>query len=209
MVHFNWKLEQRSPEWLEARLGKIGGSDAIGLTTPARQKTMLIQKAAELITGEQEMVYVNDAMQRGIDNEDQVVLDYQLSNGVTVLECGQVTNDEYKYSALSPDGLIENDEEVIVGAVEIKCPSSKNHIGNIVEGKIPTKYMPQIIQYFMIIETLEYLDFISFDDRVSTAPYCEYRVTRKELHTTIEKAIDSYKKYETSMDSLLTKLGAI
>jgi hypothetical protein len=209
MVHYNWNLEQRSPEWKASRVGNVGGSEAIGLTTPARMKTLVLTKATEILTGEIEEIYVNDAMQRGIDNEERVVLDYELSKGVPVRECGQVLNTDYPCAALSPDGLLIDENNNVYGAVEIKCPSSKTHIQTVLEGAYAKKNEAQLIHYFMMIPTLEYVDFISWDDRVPHMETYTYRVKREDVEKLIEKAIVNHSKFVKQLDKALDRFGLV
>ena len=101
-------VEQRSKEWFDLRLGKVGGSEAISLTTPARMKNLVNVKLAEILTGQAEQVFVNDAMQYGIDTEPIVVSLYEKEQFISTTEIGGVSNKDYPRAFLSPDRLVGN-----------------------------------------------------------------------------------------------------
>jgi hypothetical protein len=51
------------------------------------------------------------------------------------------------------------------GLLEIKCPSSKNHIKYLLGGKPPAKYVPQM-QCQMAVTGRKWCDFVSYDPRL-------------------------------------------
>ena len=65
-------MEQRSPEWFASRLGKVTASmvTTVASKTVARKK-YLNQLITERLTGNVVPVYVNQAMQHGMDYEDE------------------------------------------------------------------------------------------------------------------------------------------
>ena len=200
-VKFLDNFEQRSPEWFKAKVGKVSGSKAVGLTTPARQKTYLLEKLTEIITGEIEKLYVTEPMQHGIDTEPIAKKAYEDATGNSVTEVGLVTNSDYKWAVLSPDGLVDGD-----GAIEIKCTGTKKHISNILDGSIPTDYYPQITFYFLILEDLQWLDFISYDDRCKQKPLHIVRITRDEIAKDVQKMKENYLTFEKMMMDSLEKI---
>lgn len=191
---------QRSPEWHDLRLGRVGGSEAKGLTTPARMKTLLYTKLAEITTGIIPEIYVNQAMQWGIDHEEQAKEIYEAENLVEVEEVGYVANSDYLYGGLSPDGLVGKD-----GAVEIKNFDSKNHCAVISEDKVPSDNMPQILWYFVINTKLKWVDFVSYDVRNKKKPYHCVRVNRKDVVDDIKKMDENYTTFEKKLLELLKK----
>ena len=189
---------QRSEEWHNIRIGRVGGSEAIGLTTPARMKTMAYSKLGELLSGEQKAIKPNEAMQRGIDLEPMAKEMYEQEEMVSVDEVGYITNSFYKYMGLSPDGLVGN-----VGAVEIKCPSSAKHVKTIIENVVPKEYIPQIVTYFLVNEDIQWVDFISYDDRIKRLPYYRIRLNRLDLLDEINSLSENYTKYENIINEHL------
>lgn len=191
-------MEQRSPEWYKIRIGRVGGSESIGLTTPARMKTMIFVKLGEILSGEQKEIKPNEAMQRGIDLEPIAVEVYEEDEMVSTDEVGYVTNIFFKYMGLSPDRLVGK-----IGALEVKCPGSAEHVKTIIENQIPTKHESQIAAYFLINENLEWVDFVSYDDRVTKMPYFKVRVSRLDFEAQINKVSAGYTKYEKQINEYL------
>ena len=155
-------VEQRSPEWHALRSGKIGGSEAIGLTTPARMKTLLYKKAGEILApimiDDDEEIFISKAMQRGIDLEPEALDRYFQMTGNFILPCGYVTNSDYIHAGVSPDGMT-SDYRI---AAEVKCLSRDKHVETFITQKVPSDYMPQIAWYFFIMPALERVDFIMY-----------------------------------------------
>lgn len=191
-------MEQRSPEWYKIRIGRVGGSESIGLTTPARMKTMIFVKLGEILSGEQKEIKPNEAMQRGIDLEPIAVEAYEENEMVSTDEVGYVTNIFFRYMGLSPDRLVGK-----IGALEVKCPGSAEHVKTIIENQIPTKHESQIAAYFLINENLEWVDFVSYDDRVTKMPYFKVRVSRLDFEAQINKVSAGYTKYEKQINEYL------
>lgn len=204
-------LEQRSAEWHKLRLGKLGGSECIGITTPARMKTMLNKKLAETLTGVAEEVFVNEAMQYGIDWENFVSNRYSSENFVNIENVGAITNDDYSLAILSPDGLIGE-----LGAIEIKCPQPKGFVemsllminGKKGLDKIISSHRPQIIWYFMMMPNIDYVDYVIYNDGFTKAK-CDYRavrISRQDIINDIKKTIDYYTIYETKYNEMLNQI---
>jgi len=191
-----YNFKQRSEEWEAIRVGKVGGSEAIGLTTPARLKTLVYLKMAEIQTGEQEDFFVSKAMQDGIDNEPIAIALYEKQTFSNVIEAGYITNSDYKYLGLSGDGFVGLE----VG-VEVKCPMPKQHCMTIMEGVVPAANRPQIAQYFLINTNLKRVDFVSYNEKVKAKPLFVIECTREEFETDIKKLEKGYKDFEAKIDS--------
>ncbi len=193
-------FEQRSKEWCDIRVGKVGGSEAIGLTTPARMETLLYKKVAEIQTGEQEEVKVTQAMQEGIDKEPIARERYERDNFTQVDQVGYITNSDYKYIGLSPDGLVGDN-----GAIEIKCPQPKAYAEIVIKNEVPKEYQPQLAQTFLVIPELEWIDFVAFNEKFKSKPTVTIRVTREDFSSEISKHEKGYATYEKKLIEMLTK----
>jgi hypothetical protein len=195
-------LEQRSEEWLNLRLGRIGGSSAFKLTSDSRYDTLFYEKLTEILTASQIEGFTSKAMQRGIDQEPYAKAQYELENSVQVREVGYILNEDYRYAGLSPDGLVGR-----YGGIEIKNPTSKVHIKTCLTEKVPEEYLYQIAWYFIIYTKLRWVDFVSYDDRVSFLPYFQKRVKPEDILEYIDLLKEKYFKFENDMDYSLTKIG--
>jgi len=154
-------IEQNTDEWLDMRIGKIGGSSCSKVMAnygkafgdPAKQ--MAVNIAVEQLTGKRSNVtsYKNADMLRGHEQEpiaralyeDQYFVD--VTNG-GFFDCGNC--------GCSPDGLVNDD-----GLIEIKSVISHVHYANIKRGGVDPAYKWQI--YFNLLKTeREWIDFVSY-----------------------------------------------
>ena len=183
-------VQQGTPEWHQLRCGKI---------TSSRMKHLMKSDNLGLIDeliAEQELGYydadgyVSPEMEWGTDHEAQAIEMYEQMTGNTVTRAGMLQSEREPLLTVSPDGLVGSD-----GAVEVKCPNTKTHIRYIRMGVIPTDYRPQVLQYFLVNEALQWLDFISFDPRLERKPIFIKRVTRRELQMDIDNAWAAVEKF--------------
>ena len=157
---------QGSQEWLNCRIGKVTASavaDILAKTktgVSASRGNYLIKLAIQRVTGQIEESYTNEAMQWGIDNEDQARVAYEVASGNFVDQVGFVDHEIIDWFGCSPDGLVDND-----GLVEIKCPNSATHWEYFKTKEVPKKYFIQM-QAQMSCTDRKWCDFVSFDPRM-------------------------------------------
>lgn len=157
---------QRSPEWYEARLGKVTASrvaDVIARTKSgwgAGRANYMAELIAERLSGAPAMGFVSSAMQHGIDTEPQARDEYAFYADASPVEVGFVPHPTIGMSGASPDGLISDD-----GLVEIKCPNTATHIETLLGSSVPGKYVTQM-QWQMACTGRLWCDFVSFDPRM-------------------------------------------
>lgn len=130
-------------------------------------------------------------LERGNRLEDRAIEEFEAITGKLVEKIGFIERDDNQFSALSPDGLIQNNGKY-TEAVEIKCLGSANHIQGWLKNEIPKDYYPQVIQYFIVNDDLETLYFVLYDPRVAVMPMHIITVNRAE----IEKDIAEYRTKE-------------
>jgi predicted phage-related endonuclease len=157
--------EQRTPEWYQARVGRLTGSCAADMMAriksgeAAARRDLRLRLVCERLTGvSQEDVFVSPAMQRGIDKEADAFAAYEAHTGHLVQRVGFLAHDTLM-AGCSPDGLIGD-----VGIVELKCPKSATHLKYLRAKEIPTDYLFQVVHNLWITGA-EWCDFVSFDDR--------------------------------------------
>lgn len=107
-------LKQGSPEWSEARRGKITASIAPACLRLDGHKGPLA--AYNQIT-EASVVYDNKFMVWGRRHEPEARQVYEAETGLLVIETGFWVHPEHPWLGGSPDGLAGND-----GLIQIKCP---------------------------------------------------------------------------------------
>ena len=110
-------IEQRSPEWFEARKGRITGSvvGAILGLNPYKNAADVMRDMLADAAGKQREFQGNDATAWGTMNESGAIFDYEMETGNKVEKCGFYTFEEWL--GASPDGLVGDD-----GLIEVKCP---------------------------------------------------------------------------------------
>lgn len=188
-------VAQGSQEWHELRVGKITSSRLKKLT-----KSDNLDLMDELIA-EQELGYadsdgyINADMQWGIDHEPLAIAEYERITGNKTTVIGMLQSDEIPLLTVSPDRLVGTD-----GAVEVKCPSTKVHIRYIRQNQLPNEYKEQVWQYFLVHNDLKWLDFVSFDPRLTRKPYWSIRVTREKLQPVLDEAMVRVRKFIDKME---------
>lgn len=159
-------IEQRTPEWMAQRLGRVTASriaDVLATTKSgpaASRQNYAAELVAERLTGTHADFYVNAAMQRGTDLEPLARECYSFISGNTVIEEGFVPHPTIAMAGCSPDGLIGND-----GLVEIKCVGTAKHIALLTGGKPEGRYVQQVM-WQMACTGRAWTDLAYFDDRL-------------------------------------------
>ena len=188
--------DQGSHEWHQIRIGKITGT---------RLKKMLakdnLSLLDELIAEEETGLtddddFVSEEMQRGIDLEPLAIQEYSNITGHEVDHPCLIQSAEWPILMMSPDGYIGT-----TGAVEIKCPKTKTHIKYIRQGKIPNDYKEQIWCYFMVNPDLQWLDFVSYDPRLTKKPIWILHITREQVQEDVNDALWQLGSFITKLDN--------
>lgn len=198
-------LQQGTQEWLDARAGvitgttlkKVCGKDASGF---------MYELIAQTVAPTDEH-FVSDDMERGTEMEPEAIQAYEAETGVLTEEVGFCLHDEYDWLGLSPDRLIKKKGKY-VKAVEVKCPASKTQIKYIAEGGIPTEYRHQVLQYFIVCETLQELDFVTYDPRITieALQLNIQTVTRKDLQDQIDNTLAILAEFREKWEAANNKL---
>lgn len=187
-------VAQRSPEWLALRLGRFTASCAAELMSKEDSAAYLglVQDVAwERLTGQRAGdVYVNAAMQYGIDVEPEARLWYEMDTGVSVREVGFVTNDAIESVGVSPDGVADD------RLLEIKCPQPRQHLETMATKKVPARYRWQLQMQLWVCEK-DRVDFLSYRRETGGIIIPVYRD---------EKSIDAMKNRVTIATELATEL---
>ena len=198
---------QWTPEWLKLRKGIITGTRLKAVASApstATYKTLMAELIAEDLAPLPE-TFQNDAMIRWNMLEPIAREKYEELTWQKVEALGFCIHETRKYSGLSPDGFIVTKTDprpseplvtVYKKALEIKCPGAKNHLKIISENKIPAEYKWQIINYFLVNEELEELDFMTFNPDI----YIEHL----QIHIIKVKRED----YEKELTEIIPKLEA-
>jgi putative phage-type endonuclease len=159
-------IEQGTPEWLAQRLGKATASriaDVIAKTKTG-YSTSRANYAAELVcerlTGAGAERFTNAAMAWGTEKEPEAKAAYEFMLNVDVAPAGFVEHPHIPMSGASPDGYIGD-----VGLIEVKCPNTATHIDTLLSGKVPDKYVVQML-WQLCCTGRQWCDYVSFDPRL-------------------------------------------
>ena len=159
-------VPQGSPEWKDARAGRMTGSRAkdvlatIKAGEAASRRDYRTALMLERLTGEpSDDFFVTKEMQWGTDQEPFARMAYEARTGLIVRETGFLQCDDIMAGA-SVDGDIDN----FAGIVEYKAPKSATHWNWLRGGVLPPEHKPQVTCNLWI-SGAEFCDFASYDPR--------------------------------------------
>ena len=181
------QAEQRSPEWFEARKGKITGTSLKKLLgRKDMQENLYYELLAERLSVSNKAEDNETDLARGVRLESEAVETFEAKTKKKVERVGFIQSDFNKNIGCSPDGLIKVKGKYSE-QVECKCLSSGNHVRAWLEKKVPDEYMPQVIQSFIVNEDLKTMYVVFYDPRIAVKPYHVIEVSRDEI---AEQAIE-------------------
>lgn len=154
-------MEQRTEEWHQARLGKVTASNLSNVTASTRsgesayRRNYRLRLITERLTGQQTEFIINQAMQHGIDTEDEA-RDFYVFKYNDVEEVGFIDHPTIDMAGASPDGLVGDD-----GLIEIKCRQPHNHTETLISNQIPSNYKLQMF-WQMACTGRRWCDYVSY-----------------------------------------------
>jgi hypothetical protein len=154
---------QRTPEWHDARLGKLGGSRIATATAKTKsgpsagRKNTITDLALERTTGvPTNSDWKSGPMQDGIDREHPAIITYEIERNVNVELVGWMDHPRIPMAGCSSDGLVGHN-----GSVSIKAPLPATHMAMLKGGSIDGGYIKQI-QWELGVTGREWCDFVSY-----------------------------------------------
>jgi len=167
--------------WLEARRGRITGT---------RLKDLINKRGGAPKLGYYELIAERialpasqeNAMDRGHRLEKDACARFAKETGKKVNnELVIWQRDDNENIAISPDGAIGKTE-----ALECKCLSSARHIEAWLTKEIPSEYEEQILQYFIVNDSLKKLYVVFYDPRMPK-DFFYLTVSRKDV---VDKVVE-------------------
>lgn len=157
-------IEQGTPEWLNARKGKLTASQAKDIITPtgklaAASKGLMRKLARECIIDDPLEFTGNAATQWGHAHEPIARDAFSELTGHAVDTVGMLQSTLHPCLACSPDGVLMIDG--VIHGLEIKCPSVDTHVDYLLDGELPAKYRPQV-HFSMAITGIRAWYFMSY-----------------------------------------------
>lgn len=178
---------QSKEEWLAARRGKITGS---------RLKDIVVKRGTGKKIGFWELVSEGlgvapedeSAMDRGSRLEAEALERFAKETGKK-LDTSLViwSREDDESIAISPDAFIGKKE-----AVETKCLSSARHIEAYFTQKVPSDYEFQILQYFIVNDSLKTVYLVFYDPRILVKDYFILTINRADK----KEEIKEYLQYQ-------------
>lgn len=167
MTNASLLCEQGSREWKQARCGMITASrcgDVIAYLKKggerAERRSYREELIVETLTGVPAEQYLTREMQWGVEQEPFARAAYELDQNVLVETTGFLVHPKIQRFGASPDGLVGKE-----GLIQIKCPTTANHLKTILAGSIPLEHMPQILAELSVTGRA-WCDYVSFDPRL-------------------------------------------
>jgi putative phage-type endonuclease len=199
-------MEQRTPEWYAARLGKVTASRVADIIAKTKsgystsRANYMAELVCERLTGKQAESYQNSAMLWGIEAEPFARETYlEAMSTESFVEVGLINHPTIENAGASPDGLVGED-----GLVEIKCPNTSTHIDTLISQAIPAKYITQM-QWQMACTGRQWCDFVSFDPRLPE----ELHIFVKRVDRDNEMIIELEREVEKFLSELDEKIATL
>ena len=138
-------FEQGTPEWNDARIDSIGGTDISKIITTKGKRSesrenFIVDKASQIITRKTKTLYPSYEFKWGHEYEPESRKAFEFIKEIELSQCAMIFNDEKRNWHISPDGY---NEELKVGW-ETKCPQLKEFIATKEGNKLPTKHILQV-----------------------------------------------------------------
>jgi hypothetical protein len=201
MSVYRYDIQQNTPEWVVAKLGKFSASGAADLlmkNTNEGYKNLIKRIVEERITGEpiEGRWGGNKFTERGHDLEPVAIERFELSTFTKVNRVGLVEMNEWV--CCSPDGLVGED-----GLIQVKNPIFStqydylfNADGNLAEMTIPPSNYNKQMQFELMVTERKYNIFYSVHPKLSEIKIKLYRDESliKEIQDKLAIAINEVQK---------------
>lgn len=222
--HPTARVEQRTPAWRHARLGRFTGSKMSELMVKGRSKEVFgktalayIERVASerlLLKGvidndeaweaySQLVDISNRYMRHGTEWEDDARQAYERLTKTTTHQVGFITKDDYL--GASPDAVILNEDGTASGIVEIKCPLPATHMHYmryISDSDTLKKEKPEYwyqMQTEMLVTGSTHGDFVSFCPFLRHPLHIVHieadKEAQEEMQQRVSAAIEELEKY--------------
>ena len=196
-------IMQGSPDWFAQRCGCITASRIADMLAGGKGLTRAkyaAQLAAERMTGKpSRAMFKSAAMHHGTDTEPFARMQYEMRNGVFVIESDFINHPYIPFSGMSPDGLVNDD-----GMVEFKCPDTHTFVEYLLSGDIPKNYQQQMM-WQLCVSGREWCDFVAYDpdlpeeDGYIQIRYCPTQKEKTELESEV-------RKFSAEVDALIKSI---
>lgn len=207
------KLEQRSPEWYQFRLGNIMASKIKDLMTKTKygeskyKTNYRYELAIERLTGKQAVIVpLNDAMRNGIEREPEARDYFTNKLNLSVREVGSYTHPLIERSGASPDGMVSDGNQEFT--LEIKAPTMMTHARNLLAKELPSQYKHQVM-WQMACAGVDGAYWVSYNPEFPEDTRMKYLFVERD-NVLIKQMEEAVMEFDREVDQLvkLLKEGA-
>jgi putative phage-type endonuclease len=174
-------FEQGTPEWFQARRGRITASSRASVIANKNLKSWSTLRDSidyDLSPFWEHKEFTNDAMDWGREHEAEAIANVSLAYGVEAIEPGLVIHPQHYYAGATPDFFLGSK---VSG--QVKCPyRSDNHRKVLITQKIPDQYYHQV-NFEAWVSGRPKILFVSYDPRAHESEQCAFIET--EANTTL------------------------
>ena len=201
------KTYDTEEEWKDARKGVITGTRAGNILSKRDGKPLkgYYELLAERIaTTEEEAPEGENAMDRGKRLEEVAV---EMFNKDTQKKAKHQTNtivvrSDNKNIGYSPDALIGKKEDV-----EVKCLNSADHLKAYITRTVPDEYMSQILQGFVVNNSLKTRYMVFFDNRLpKPLDFFYLTIKREDYEEDIKEVTEQQNEVSKQIEDILVTL---
>ena len=191
-------MDQGSDEWFKVRAGKFTASNICKLfmgKSTGGYNNYLNDIVYERLTGDKEMTFQSNWMDRGVEMEAEALEAFELEYFQKVVPCGFI--EASPTTGCSPDGLINDN-----GMIQVKCLKHTTMISGYLSGKIDRDYEIQM-QSEMLFAEREYNIYFAYhpklkpihivlkrDENIITSIKAEIETAEKEVKRRLLKIKD-------------------
>ena len=196
-------VEQRTPEWFDARKGRLTASNMGAWltkndkTSAKARRTAAASVLADLAGFPDPPVFVSADIQRGIDWEPQAIQEFSRLTGLAVDPIGFAQSKHGLFGA-SPDGLILETGE----GLEIKCPRASKLIEYHQSGGLPDTYRDQVHGTMAVLGCKAY-HFFAYHEGL---PSFHVRVERDTYTDDMLEGLKTFSNYLQTVSSTMGRL---
>lgn len=164
---------------------------------PTAERTQLMKDLlAERLTGFNVRHYVTDAMQHGLDSEDDAKAAYEALTGEFILPTGTFDHPRIDMLAATPDGLL-SDRRLL----EVKAPTTGKYLDWYLAGVVPDEHKIQMACQCACTGR-RHVVFVAYDGRIKDA---SRRLFVRDYFPTDEEIA----AVETAAETFLAELDAL
>lgn len=199
---------EQKAAWLSDRCGRLTASrmtDAMSFLKngqPSAGRIKLMHELlAERLTGQNVPHVVNDAMQWGLEHEDEAVDLF-----VELTGRSPIPSQFYLHPTIENFGATP-DRELDDGLLEVKCPTTTTYLQWVLAGVIPEQHKPQMCAQ-LLCTGRKWCGFIAYDPRIKDEKrrlfMRKYEPTEEELLTVEAAAIKFLDELDVMFDQFVS-----